>query len=80
MCMHLGISYEVIEDSDQGPMISPPSFEGCLLKIHLKVGSVTTGVIYRPPGHNLDDFVNDLDCLIAKLYKKVKRSTIDGRL
>ena len=60
------VAYEEIEADWTRAMHS--TFESMFIKLHQdKRKDIIVGVVYRPPGHSVDDFNTDIDCMLSKL-------------
>lgn len=54
------------------------SFEGLFIRLPHKQGASIMGVIYRPPGQNLDDFTVEIDHILSKIMNKSKEVFLIG--
>lgn len=48
------------------------TYEGLLLRIPMKTGSILVGILYRPPGQELDKFTDEVEALLSELSPQNK--------
>ena len=70
------ISFQLLDHSKHN--LPSSSYEGLFISVSHKRGTTLMGVIYRPPGHNLDEFSNEIDFLLSEILKKNKEVLLLG--
>src|SRR6218665_557068 len=67
-----GIVHQCLDLDKLGVTSRPNTFECLFIQLNFKRGSCIMGVVYRPPGQNLEEFNIEIDHLLTEISKRGK--------